>query len=135
MGMRLGHLRYLDISHNEFTSSIPSDWPTLLLTMRTLYIDHNRLRGTIPEDFAKIGKGWLKQFYANDNKLEGRFPQGWNPIWYLTNIDIRNNRFTRDMPSSVCSMSAFDRAELVELRADCDICDCSRPLCDNCRGK
>ncbi len=73
----------------------------------------------------------LFQLYLNDNKLTGRFPQGWSPIYYLTNIDIRNNQFTQDIPSSVCSMNVFDEAEMVELRADCDICDCRR-LCDNC---
>ena len=133
LGMRLGHLRYLDLSHNSFSSTIPSDSPTRLITMRSLYLGHNSLTGSIPTNFARIGNGWLKQFYANDNQLTGQFPQGWDPIYYITNIDIRNNQFTRDMPSSVCSLNVFDRAEMVELRTDCDVCDCKKPLCDNCR--
>ncbi|CAB9513162.1 Leucine rich repeat N-terminal domain [Seminavis robusta] len=133
-GMRLGHLRYLDLSNNEFQSTIPSDWPSRLITLRTLYLDHNHFYGTIPSDFPAIGKGWLKQLYLNDNDLTGPFPR-WGdypqvPIWYLTNIDIRNNRISR-VGSNVCSMSVFDKAEMVELRADCRICNCRR-LCDNC---
>lgn len=104
--------------------------PTTDSSVRSLYLSNNQLRGTIPENFARIGKGWLKQFYADGNKLRGRFPSGWDPIWYLTNIDVRDNQLTR-IPSSVCSMNVFNRAEMVELRANCDICDCGR-LCDNC---
>jgi len=133
LGMRLSRLRYCDLSSNEFEGTIPSDWPTLLMNMRTLYLNDNQITGSIPQNFSEIGSGWLKQIDFSSNKLTGRFPQWGNPIYYLTNIDIRDNQFTRDMPSSICSMSVFDRAEMVELRADCDICDCGKKLCDNCR--
>jgi len=135
LGMRLSRLRYCDLSSNEFEGTIPSDWPTLLMNMRTLYLNDNQITGSIPQNFSEIGSGWLKQIDFSSNKLTGRFPQWGNPIYYLTNIDIRDNQFTRDMPSSICSMSVFDRAEMVELRADCDICDCGKKLCDNCRWR
>lgn len=47
------------------------------------------------------------------------------------NIDISNNKF-RNSLNDMCQMSVFEYGELVEMRADCPICNCDR-LCRTCR--
>ena len=47
------------------------------------------------------------------------------------NIDISNNKFRNNL-NDMCQMSVFEYGELVELRADCSICNCYR-LCRTCR--
>jgi hypothetical protein len=50
------------------------------------------------------------------------------------NVDISNNLLTERIPESVCMLSVYEEGEIVEFRADCDICLC-KDLCDPwCKG-
>jgi len=78
-----------------------------------------------------LGLNRLLQFFVNDNKLTGEFPDGWLqtiPYKFLTNVDISNNQFNRKITDKICMLSVYEEGETVEFGADCDICDCDR-LC------
>lgn len=89
-----------------------------------------QLSGSIPTGFRTLGKGRARQLYLNDNRFSGVFPQQWETIKHLNNIDLSNNDF-RNQLDDMCMMSVFEYGELVELRADCEICNCFR-LCRTC---
>ena len=103
----------------------------ILPNIRHLHLDHNQFTGSIPGSFVQLGKGRLRQLYLNDNKFSGAFPDNWLTVKLLNNIDISNNNFRANL-DGMCRMSVFEYGELVEMRADCDICNCDR-LCRICR--
>jgi hypothetical protein len=94
-------------------------------------MDHNLFSGSIPATFRELGHGRLRQLYLNDCQFSGNFPENWLFPKFLNNIDLSNNRFKNNL-DDMCLMSVFEDGELVELRADCPICNCDR-LCRTCR--
>ena len=100
-------------------------------SIRHLHLDHNLFTGSIPSSFRELGKGRLRQLYLNDCHFSGKFPENWLSTENLNNIDLSNNEFKTNL-DEICLMSVFENGELVELRADCPICNCER-LCRTCR--
>ena len=96
-----------------------------------LYLDHNQFTGLLPQYFGQIGNGRLKQLHLNDNDLEGKVPDTWDPKDQLTNMAVHNNRLTVRVPPEVCELSVFELGNMVEFRTDCDICTCDF-LCEMC---
>lgn len=45
---------------------------------------------------------------------------------------LQGNQFT-SLGKETCKLSVFEGGEMVEFRADCDICDCGLQ-CDQCNG-
>jgi hypothetical protein len=148
-----------DISHNQFSGTVPGKKSGLgistlvvsILTsspllvpeppenfateivpnVRHVHMDHNIFSGSIPDTFRELGHGRLRQLYLNDCQFSGKFPENWLFPKFLNNIDLSNNRFKNNL-DAMCLMSVFENGELVELRADCPICNCDR-LCRTCR--
>lgn len=73
----------------------------------------------------------MKQMHLNDNILEGKVPEEWNPKDQLINMAVHNNRLTVPVASSVCELSVFELGNMVEFRTDCNICTCDF-LCEMC---
>ena len=73
----------------------------------------------------------MKQMYLNDNNLEGKVPENWDPLDQLTNMAFHNNKLTVPVSDTVCDMSVFEQGVMVEMRTDCDICTCDF-LCEMC---
>lgn len=51
-------------------------------------------------------------------------------IYIVANVDLSHNPFTSRL-GKMCRMSVFEYGEIVELRADCRICNCDR-ICRTC---
>ena len=97
-------------------------------------MDHNAFTGLLPAYFSQLGNGRLKQLHLNDNQLEGKVPEDWDPKDQLTNMAVHNNKLTVRVPESVCELSVFELGNMVEFRTDCDICTCDF-LCEMCNEK
>lgn len=102
-------------------------------SLRTLFLDHNRLSGALPAMFPAIGEYRLADIRLNDNNFTGpfSFQAEFQVIGAMDALDISNNQFT-EMDEKICELSVIDgQGELVDLRADCDICRC-KSFCDIC---
>lgn len=47
-------------------------------------------------------------------------------------MNIANNNFDERL-KKLCKISVWEEGEMVEMRADCDICNCES-LCHTCEG-
>ncbi|XP_028751899.1 leucine-rich repeat receptor-like protein kinase PEPR2 [Neltuma alba] len=87
----------LDLSHNYFSG--PLD--TLLCHNYLLYLDlsNNYLTQKLPDCWNKLGN--LSDLYLGNNQLTGRVPPMMGSSLPLLNaLDLRNNRFFGDIPST-----------------------------------
>ena len=73
----LGHLQYLDASHNDFSSSIQQTsfharWPRI----RHIFLNNNtKLGGELPQNIANMHK--LATFVIDDTSVKGAVPAAW----------------------------------------------------------
>jgi hypothetical protein len=128
-GLNLRHLYYLDLSHNRFNGTLPTEWADEaygLTNIRLLYLEHNELQGDIPSNWPAIGNGRVETLHMAHNQLTGRIPGGYYPRTFLQSLELHGNQFSGSMPSDVCSLIVFSpmEGELVNLRADCNVCTC-----------
>jgi hypothetical protein len=132
--LNLINATYIDLSFNNLSGSIPSDLGSQSISLRQLYLDHNNFTSTIPETLSITGTGALVSLYLNDNMLTGGLPTSWAEDKDATSttdtVNVENNLLTENVDKEVCNLSIFDRGQMVELTADCEICGC-RPLCAN----
>jgi len=71
--------------------------------------------------------------------LTGGLPEDWvvddkdkDATSSIDTITVDNNLLSEGIEKEVCRLSIFDRGQLVELSADCDVCWCDWRLCDYC---
>lgn len=62
-----GELTMLDLSHNHFTGTLPSDIGLLFTSLKLFDASHNGFTGTIPRSFGYIET--LDYFDMSNNKL------------------------------------------------------------------
>ncbi|KAG7572187.1 Leucine-rich repeat [Arabidopsis suecica] len=85
------HLRYLDLSHNNFTSSsLPSEFGNLN-KLEVLSLSFNSFLGQVPSSFSNLSM--LYQLDLSQNYLTGSFPLLRN-LTKLTLLDLSHNHFS-----------------------------------------
>ncbi|XP_020885124.1 receptor-like protein 12 [Arabidopsis lyrata subsp. lyrata] len=85
------HLRYLDLSHNNFTSSsLPSEFGNLN-KLEVLSLSFNSFLGQVPSSFSNLSM--LYQLDLSQNDLTGSFPLLQN-LTKLTLLDLSHNHFS-----------------------------------------
>ncbi|CAN6825931.1 unnamed protein product, partial [Brassica oleracea] len=107
----LRHLRHLNLSHNNFTSSsLPSEFSNLS-RLEVLSLSSNSFIGQIPSLFSKLA--WLNQLDLSHNQLTGSFQLVQN-LSKLSTLDLSYNHFSGDIPSTLLSMTFLTRLDLSE---------------------
>ena len=127
--LRLNELKYFDIGRNFIGGSIPEDIGIDFLKLRYLHIDHNRLTDNIPDTIPSMANGRLISFLANNNRLEGYVPDNYIMYNKLVQYTLQNNYFDYLGPDN-CFLNVFQGGELVEFKADCNICSCDDIFCN-----
>lgn len=130
-GLGWENVVYLDLGRNSFTGTLPQDLDSFV-SLRHLHLDHNLFNGTIPDSLPAAGSDRLKQLSLDHNELDGEFPGDWAYSWHLTALTLHNNTLTSPVPTDVCAMSILQGGGLVEMKADCDVCSCADPFCQEC---
>ncbi|RID66913.1 hypothetical protein BRARA_D02023 [Brassica rapa] len=95
----LRHLRHLNLSHNNFTSSssLPSGFSNLN-KLEVLSLSSNGFQGQVPFSFSNLTK--LSQFDLSHNDLTGGFQLVQN-LTKLSTLDLSYNHFSGTIPSSL----------------------------------
>lgn len=127
--LRLRDLFYFDIGRNFISGSIPEEIGIDFVELRYLHIDHNRLTESIPDTIPSMANGRLISFLANHNRLEGVVPDNWIMFNKLVQYTLHENYFDYLGPAN-CNFNVFEGGQLVEFKADCDICSCNDIFCD-----
>jgi len=81
----LDGLRVFDASTNALTGSIPSTWPTGILS---LHLNNNNLSGSIP---AELGNFNFSSIKLNDNSLSGCYDPNFQNLCTVSPLFFDNN--------------------------------------------
>lgn len=125
--LRFRSVRYFDVGRNQLDGTLPIDLGTRFVELRHLFLDHNAFNGTLPESYINVGNGRLESLGVDHNRLTGVVPSNHDLRNHLVRFTLQNNSFTR-LSKDTCSLSVYNSGEIVEFKADCDICICE-PFC------
>ena len=92
---QLPNLRYLDVSGNEFSGTIPKGLGALT-QLEYLDLSHNTLAGEIPKELA--GQAPLKMLDVGDNQLVGAIPIELSQITTLQKLSVFYNQLSGPTP-------------------------------------
>ncbi|KAL1206152.1 Receptor like protein 23 [Cardamine amara subsp. amara] len=88
---RLHHLRYLNLSYNDFvSSSLPSEFGNLN-KLEVLSLSSNGFIGQVPSSFSNLSQ--LSKLVLSNNDLTGSFPLEWN-LSKLSYLSLNDNQFS-----------------------------------------
>uniref|UniRef100_M4DZ03 Disease resistance R13L4/SHOC-2-like LRR domain-containing protein n=1 Tax=Brassica campestris TaxID=3711 RepID=M4DZ03_BRACM len=121
----LHHLRYLYLEHNNFRSSLPSEFGNLN-RLEFLYLFSNEFFGQVPPTISNLTS--LTKLDLEDNQLTGSFPLVQN-FTSLSFLDFIYNHFSGTIPSSLFTMPFLSILDLREndLIGSIEFPNCSTP--------
>ncbi|XP_078176917.1 putative LRR receptor-like serine/threonine-protein kinase At1g53430 isoform X4 [Carex rostrata] len=99
----LTYLKYLDLSRNCLSGTIPSVWSSLPLFNLSLQV--NQLSGHIPKELGSMPA--LKSLQLENNRFEGTIPHEIGNILSLQRFFITANNITGELPSTFSKLTNF----------------------------
>ncbi|KAF3582450.1 hypothetical protein DY000_02029743 [Brassica cretica] len=105
------HLRYLNLSYNNFTSSSLSSGFGSLNKLEVLSLSSNGFIGQVPSSLSNLSR--LTELYLDHNELTGGFPLVQN-ITSLSILNLSLNHFSGAIPSSLLTMPFLSYLNLDE---------------------
>ncbi|KAI7735806.1 hypothetical protein M8C21_000568 [Ambrosia artemisiifolia] len=100
---KLGALKAIYMSMNQFSGEIPSSFFSNMVSLKKVWFDNNNFSGPIPSSLAQLPR--LLELHLNNNNFSGLIPLIGQKT--LQSLDLSNNNLTGDIPSS---LSRFDVA-------------------------
>ncbi|GAB2220027.1 hypothetical protein Drorol1_Dr00007669 [Drosera rotundifolia] len=93
---KLPLLRSISIMDNNFTGSAPEF--NRLGVLKAIYLSGNQFSGEIPADyFAKMES--MKKVWLSNNQFTGKIPSSLANLRHLLELCLENNQFTGEIPS------------------------------------
>ncbi|GAA0183429.1 transmembrane signal receptor [Lithospermum erythrorhizon] len=89
-------LRSISLIKNKFDGPLPNF--KKIGTLRALYISHNNFQGDIPS-VAFDGMNSLKKLYIGSNKFTGKIPMSLITLPKLQELYLENNQFSGEIPA------------------------------------
>ncbi|XAR74061.1 Non-specific serine/threonine protein kinase [Bertholletia excelsa] len=91
----LPRVRYLSFMNNRFEGPIPNF--KKLGYLKSLYLSNNQFSGQIPDD-AFVGMGSLKKLYLSHNRFSGPLPSSLTLLPKLRALHLEGNQFVGRIP-------------------------------------
>ncbi|KAK9159426.1 hypothetical protein Syun_005767 [Stephania yunnanensis] len=98
-------LEEIDLSHNEFSDSIPIGSSRLFESLHALDLSRNKLTGDIPAEIGLLSH--LTYLNLSWNNLESRMPPELGYFQNLSVLDLRNNGFYGEIPEDLCEANSL----------------------------
>lgn len=99
---RLGNLRVLFLSMNQFLGVIPSEYFDTMGSLKKLRLSNNKFTGDIPVSLSRLSH--LVDLHLENNKFTGQIPAFDSPT--LNSINVSNNQLEGEIPSSLSKFNA-----------------------------
>ncbi|KAL5978304.1 hypothetical protein ACLOJK_029421 [Asimina triloba] len=93
----LSSIRVLDCSKNNFTTIIPSELASRLVSAQFFSISGNNISGEIPPSICNAS--YLEVLDLSDNSLSGSIPNCFSNLLELDVLNLKNNRLTGIIPN------------------------------------
>ena len=118
----LNLVRYIDLSHNNFSGEIPTEVMSLG-ALQSLNLSHNSFTGRIPSSIGAMSA--LESIDLSANQFDGEIPQSISNLTFLSFLNFSNNNLIGKIPLST-QMQSFDASSFVGNEL------CGPPLPKNC---
>jgi Leucine-rich repeat (LRR) protein len=102
-----GHLKELDLGHNQLRTLESESGVGALMQLETLSLRFNRLR-ELPDDLCRLTA--LKRLHVRGNELVA-LPEKLGRLTRLTVLDVGSNLLTA-LPASTCALTALEELRL-----------------------
>ncbi|XVF86932.1 hypothetical protein PTKIN_Ptkin18bG0080500 [Pterospermum kingtungense] len=99
---RLGALKALFLSGNQFSGEIPADYFAKMGSLKKVWLSDNKFKGKIPVSLAKLSH--LMDLHLENNEFSGHIPDFNHPT--LKSINLSNNKLEGEVPSSLLKFNA-----------------------------
>lgn len=99
---RIGALKALYLSFNDFSGEIPTDFFSKTLSLKKLWLSGNKFSGKMPDSLGQITH--LIELRLENNEFSGAIPELGQKS--LTSIDLSNNKLEGEIPESMSRFNA-----------------------------
>ncbi|KAK1549516.1 hypothetical protein Q3G72_003251 [Acer saccharum] len=100
---KLGALKALFLSKNQFSGEIPNDFFSQMGSLKKLWLDRNKFTGKIPESTMNLRN--LIELHLESNQFSGSIPPLKQPT-LVTSLDLSNNKLEGEIPESFSKFKA-----------------------------
>jgi len=103
--LQIPTLRTISFVNNSFSGPIPEF--NKLGALKALYLSLNQFSGPIPPDFfSQLGS--LKKVWLNNNKFSGNIPDSLTSLRFLGELHLENNEFSGPIPEFKQDIKSVD---------------------------
>ncbi|KAK9756008.1 hypothetical protein RND81_01G066600 [Saponaria officinalis] len=99
---RLGALKALYLSNNQFIGPIAPDYFSKMGSLKKLWLSNNRFSGEIPPSLVNLRH--LIELHLENNQFSGLIPAFMSPP--LVSLDLSNNQLVGEIPTSLSNFKA-----------------------------
>lgn len=99
---RLGSLKGLYLSMNQYSGKIPHDYFTDMTSMKKIWFDGNKFTGEIPSSIAELPN--LVELHLEDNQFSGPIPAIGQRS--LNSVNLSYNNLTGELPPGLAKFDA-----------------------------
>ncbi|KAF5733490.1 hypothetical protein HS088_TW17G01034 [Tripterygium wilfordii] len=99
---RLGALKAIYLSGNQFSGDIASDFFAKMESLKKLWLSDNKFSGIIPSSLAQLP--YLIELHLENNQFSGAIPTIDRPT--LMSLDVSNNKLEGEIPEGLSRFNA-----------------------------
>ncbi|GJZ88114.1 pollen receptor-like kinase 3 [Tanacetum coccineum] len=99
---KLGSLKGLYLSRNQYSGEIPQDYFNAMMSMKKIWFDGNRFTGKIPSSIAELPN--LVELHLEDNQFSGTIPAIGQRS--LESVNLAYNNLTGEVPPGLAKFDA-----------------------------